>query len=168
LDKDYITGLCLDVYTEELDKDSGYLDLGGVPVKERVIKRYMEWRKCSRDKGEAYYVECSRFYQKHIERVIKILTARNELKQVKGAKEADRNFDPDYVYDLSADLYAAIIGGADKFIKKHMKERKSTKERATKRFREYAQNYAPIVRSILKALAMRDQLPKRAYKEKKK
>lgn len=167
INKDYLAEICHDVYVEELDKDSGYMEIGGLNVKERVIKKYMEWRKCNRKQGDSYFAECTRFYEKTVINILEILEKRGQLKPAKKAKEASRNFEADFVYNLACDLHAARIGGAKVFIKNHMEKHKSTRERAEKRFQDFSQNLAPIVRSVLKVLACRDQLPKLAYREKK-
>ena len=166
-DPAFVSELCVAVYTEELDKDSNYLDIGGVPVKERMITKYMAWKKCDRKTAEAYYVECANIERKGIERVLTVLTERGELYKEGTLKKKEikkqGTFNKDYVYTLTVACFELMKPGRKRFVVEHMKTHGSTKERADQRFCDFAQNYAPGVRSILKALAIRGQLPKKAY-----
>lgn len=166
LDPVFISEICLATYLEELDKDGGYLTIGGLDIRERFITNFMKWKKTTdRKKGEAHLLECSKIEQKNVERVLTILTKREQLKSAGKARELKRHglFNKQYVYNLTVDVYELQQGGREKFIKAHMKQHGSDKERANQRFCDFAQNLAPNVRSILWVLAQHNQLPKGAY-----
>jgi hypothetical protein len=154
--------LCKATYIEELDKANGYLEIGGLPVQERCIEAYMEWRKCDRKRAEAYFDECALFYSIYLERTLRVINAREEPIAKKLPEKYD--LDPEYIYHLAADVFEDRLGGRKVFIKSHMAKNKSTKERAEKRFMDYAQHYAPVLRSVLKALIQFGEVPKKAIK----
>jgi hypothetical protein len=161
----HVAALCKATYIEELDKANGYLDIGGVPVQERCIRVFINDRKCTRAEGEAYFDEATLFYLPYVNRVLKMLEKRGDPI----AKKLPEKYtlDPDYVYQLAIECYEDRIGGRQKYIKQHMAKNKSTRERAEKRFEEYSQGYAPVLRSVLKALIQFNQIPKKAIKARK-
>jgi hypothetical protein len=81
LDTAYVYELAVEVYTEQLDKSSLYMAIGGIrsPM-ERVIKAYMKQWNSTRERAEQRYREHAQICAPTVRAVLKILQARGELK----------------------------------------------------------------------------------------
>lgn len=157
LDAELVMGLCVDVYNDQLEADCAGNAAGYWRTR---LKMYNGDEK----KAAAHRERDAQFYRSHIDAIIKVLLKREELPS-KPSKKKDGKFklDPEYVYDLSVDVFTTRRGKAKtKAYLDTLIEKYKDKEKAQKRYRDKAQIDAPVVRSFLKALEARGMLPKGA------
>lgn len=97
------------------------------------------------------------------------------------APKAERNLvrhqevDAEYLFDLCVEVYKEELDKADLYTLRDgmlsherviakLEEKYKSRDRAEKRFREFAQIYAPVIRTAFKVMKHRNELPSVASK----
>lgn len=170
-----VADLCFEVYLDEIDRDGLNAIRNGLTPRQCMFEQYRK-KYGSKDKAEEVIRDNALICRIIVEAVQKVLKdwKAKPPKFLKSMEPSPKGaeFNPKFVFELCVQIYKDELDrwnmpspdgtkASERQLARVIK-RKGSKEAGLKRFRDYAQIYAPSARSVLRVLQAKGKLPKGA------
>lgn len=167
---EFLYELCVLVYQDQLNTNNGR---DGNESTKRHLKTYRLHYKGDKEKAVEMFRKNGQFYNSIVKVMLTNMKKLNALPKAAASDklkfradgsevEVSLKINPDFLYELCVLTYKDMVKKdmMDELVKKY----KGDKDRATKRFRDRAQLYAPVARSVLRGMKALGALSSKAEK----